>query len=199
MLLGFGASSELLHLIGLVLGLAIGVVMVKKEWVDCEGWDYFSIRRGDHKTAQLKHIRSRRNEAPEEEDPEIALELFRNTIEAGDAESALEAYMEFPGTVGEDDERDLLNLLFEARKLSDFRKLASRHVKRYPDSALIRLKLALVIVRKEQKKELGPKLLATIPVDLLRDEDRQLHATLVKEAQQRKSENAFEFADEEDW
>jgi membrane associated rhomboid family serine protease len=42
---GFAMGSAALHLIGAAAGLLIGVQMVKRGWVDCEGWDWFS-RRG---------------------------------------------------------------------------------------------------------------------------------------------------------
>lgn len=60
---GFGPSSELLHLMGAAIGLPIGVIMLKKGWVDCEEWDWFSVRKGLHlKKAEFAH---RRRFAPE--------------------------------------------------------------------------------------------------------------------------------------
>ncbi|MHC4224596.1 MAG: hypothetical protein ACYSUN_11445, partial [Planctomycetota bacterium] len=45
LLLGFGMSSELLHLIGAGIGAGVGVLMLKQRWVHTAGWDYFSLRR----------------------------------------------------------------------------------------------------------------------------------------------------------
>jgi len=42
----FSMSSAMLHLVGAVAGLVMAIVMLKKNWVDCEGWDYFSVRAG---------------------------------------------------------------------------------------------------------------------------------------------------------
>ena len=36
---GFSMSSEALHLSGLLMGVIPGIIMLKKNWVDCEGWD----------------------------------------------------------------------------------------------------------------------------------------------------------------
>lgn len=44
--MGLMITSEILHLIGGGLGLAVGVAMVKKNWVDCENWDMFSVWEG---------------------------------------------------------------------------------------------------------------------------------------------------------
>ncbi len=42
----FAMSTPVLHLLGAAAGLPIGIVMLKKGWVDCEGWDWFSRRAG---------------------------------------------------------------------------------------------------------------------------------------------------------
>lgn len=48
-----GLTSELLHLTGAAIGVAVGIWMVKKNLVDCEGWDAFSVMQGKHtKTIQ---------------------------------------------------------------------------------------------------------------------------------------------------
>lgn len=41
---GLAPSSELLHLLGMAAGLPIGIIMLRRGWVDCEGWDWFSRR-----------------------------------------------------------------------------------------------------------------------------------------------------------
>jgi membrane associated rhomboid family serine protease len=51
--LGLRITSEILHLIGAGLGFAVGVMMLKKNWVDCENWDMFSVWAGKNtKTLQ---------------------------------------------------------------------------------------------------------------------------------------------------
>lgn len=39
---GFGMSSEMLHMIGVVIGAPIGFFMLRQDMVDCEGWDLVS-------------------------------------------------------------------------------------------------------------------------------------------------------------
>ena len=41
-------SSEVIHLLGAIFGFAIGALMVKKEWVDCENWDLFAVMQGTY-------------------------------------------------------------------------------------------------------------------------------------------------------
>lgn len=51
--LGLRITSEILHLIGAIFGVGVGVVMVKRNLVDCENWDVFSVMAGRHqKTLQ---------------------------------------------------------------------------------------------------------------------------------------------------
>lgn len=44
--LGFRVTSELLHLAGAALGFGIAWLFLKKNWVDCENWDLFSVMAG---------------------------------------------------------------------------------------------------------------------------------------------------------
>jgi membrane associated rhomboid family serine protease len=43
---GFEMSTPVLHLLGAAAGFPIGLVFLKKDWVDCEGWDLLSLRGG---------------------------------------------------------------------------------------------------------------------------------------------------------
>jgi membrane associated rhomboid family serine protease len=60
----FEMSSEMLHLIGAAAGAAAGIVMVKLNLVDCDGWDLFSVMRGKHRhDRSLDHYRETAEEA----------------------------------------------------------------------------------------------------------------------------------------
>lgn len=41
-----GSPSEILHLMGGAVGAVIGIVMLRRNWVDCEGWDLFTRMAG---------------------------------------------------------------------------------------------------------------------------------------------------------
>jgi len=41
-LYGWAVTSELLHLTGAAIGFAVGILMLRLQWVDCEGWDLLS-------------------------------------------------------------------------------------------------------------------------------------------------------------
>ena len=41
---GVHLTSMLLHLMGAAVGIPLGIYLLKKGYVDCEGWDWFSMR-----------------------------------------------------------------------------------------------------------------------------------------------------------
>lgn len=45
---GGALSTPALHLSGAMFGLAAGIVMLKKGWVDCENWDLFRVMSGNY-------------------------------------------------------------------------------------------------------------------------------------------------------
>lgn len=50
--LGVAIGSQVLHLMGAALGLGVGIFMLKKRWIDCEGWDLFSVWKDMHLQAK---------------------------------------------------------------------------------------------------------------------------------------------------
>ncbi len=46
MFVGIEMTSQALHLLGAAVGLPVGIVMLNKGWVDCEGWDLISVYTG---------------------------------------------------------------------------------------------------------------------------------------------------------
>jgi membrane associated rhomboid family serine protease len=49
---GLTFGSQVLHLMGAGIGFGAGVVMLKKDWVDCEGWDLFNVWAGTQHKAR---------------------------------------------------------------------------------------------------------------------------------------------------
>jgi len=63
---GFTMSSELLHIMGFVVALPIGLGMVRLGYVDCEGWDLFSFlngKTGGESTVGRDKVRAREKKA----------------------------------------------------------------------------------------------------------------------------------------
>lgn len=95
-----GFSGSLLHLMGAAVGLPLGIVMVKKGWVDCGGWDWFAVRAGVPRQKALSALRGRREapvEAPvDDEDLDLSLELLQDSLAASDFVTAFEIYRSHP-------------------------------------------------------------------------------------------------------
>ena len=53
-LVGLAITSQALHLMGAAAGFSVGIFMLKKDMVDCEGWDLFSVWSGGKATDLLE-------------------------------------------------------------------------------------------------------------------------------------------------
>lgn len=59
----FAPFTAFLHTCGTVVGAVVGVVFLKMNWVDCDGFDAFSVIEGRH---QRTHYRGEDEKAPDE-------------------------------------------------------------------------------------------------------------------------------------
>lgn len=66
----FGVGSAALHLLGAVVGVGAGVLMLKRDWVDCENWDLFSVWSNRHVTSGELPARDRGPVDEEQVEPE---------------------------------------------------------------------------------------------------------------------------------
>jgi len=88
---GFGVSSALLHLLGAACGLPIGIVMLRRGWVDCEGWDWFTRRKQQEikaTPARGDTTSLRRTQDAAREDAESRAS-FINLVQAGSLDPAM--------------------------------------------------------------------------------------------------------------
>lgn len=197
LLSGLAWGSPMLHLIGAATGFLIGTVMVKADWVDCEGWDLYSPPRGMTE-AQRKSRRPRRKrktsglDATEEGVSRAearsarALAQLRGAIEVGAPYEALSAYH---GLAHEPEgwrplEKDVLGLitLLDREKLiAESVPVMEDYVARFPEgSPRVRLRLAQVLVRDQNRPGRALRILAGLPEadlpDHLRPVRRRLEA-----------------------
>ena len=54
---GVELSSEFLHVVGAVIGFAVGITLLKTGQVDCEHWDIFSVWAGRHLMTPDEHAK----------------------------------------------------------------------------------------------------------------------------------------------
>jgi membrane associated rhomboid family serine protease len=74
---GFGMSSPMLHMAGVLIGLPIGFAMLRQGLVDCEGWDIVSrtdtLRNMNLFRSEKQRAAERQNESVIENPVEVAL------------------------------------------------------------------------------------------------------------------------------
>jgi membrane associated rhomboid family serine protease len=165
-------SSGLLHISGAAWGLVVGIALVKLGWVDCEGWDVFSLAkkrkalrsawasreaRLDLSKQNQRLPRSRKDEADRgglspEERAARRLARVHEAIEQGDMASAGAVFEKWLGMVGNRAPREAFLGIIRAMhergetvtSVPAMRALCRIHPER---SEKARLKLASILLR----------------------------------------------------
>ncbi len=221
---GLELSMGLAELFGLLLGLGVGVVTVKLNLVDCEGWDLFRVMAGTHgsnaeaKPAVKAKPRPKSDTNPEGvakevlaqsrapsgpltvASPETAIKRVRKFLEQGDPHAALAAH-ERAARQLEDyvlPDADLVALLkaFSANQDDPAAiPVMEEFIKRQPEkSAKIRLKLAQLLMQ-DRKFSRALSHLTTIPANALSPELEQLRRQLIRKAGASQDAGAYELGD----
>jgi membrane associated rhomboid family serine protease len=172
----FSVGSSLLHLSGALLGFLLGSILVKTGLVDCEGWDLYSVgARGRPATSAVDRRKKReksqaeaRQEQADDRSAE-ALSQLRAWIGEGDAPASLAAYHRLTrfGNGGhrpvESDLLALIKLLHRDGLQKESVPIMETYIDRHPDkSARIRLKLAQILIRDQQRPTQALRILADI-------------------------------------
>lgn len=184
---GFSASSAMAHAMGALGGLIFGVLLLKLDLVDCEGWDLFSRmkygrtgtmhRPTERKTQRSftervqKKVKKARKARAAGEDPDVtALRVLREHLDAGETEAAMGFYRAMrrkrPSWRPPDPERvDLIKALAAAQQWED----AAGVMQAYLDESMlpspkIRLKLAEVLIRRLERPVAGLRTLEKLSV-----------------------------------
>jgi len=179
-------SSALAHATGAVAGLGIGLLLLKLDLVDCEGWDLLSrmkhgrtgtmhrkTKRKPHRSlvekVQKKVARSRKAKQAAEAPDVVALRDLRAHLDAGETEAAVGLYKatrrKLSGWRPPDPERvDLIKALVAAQAYEDAVGVMQAYLNesRLP-SPKIRLKLAEVLIRRLNRPVAGLQTLDALP------------------------------------
>ncbi len=205
--MGKALSTSTIHLLGAVIGLVAGVVLLKRGVVDCENWDWFSIRAGRHIPVRIQkpkpvEPRSPRTASDVTEERRAALELLRESLAAGDAPTAWEIYSrtaeETGGwLLGEKDSRALVTGLHAAAAWESFATLAQAHIARFAaGSASIRLGLAEHTLRRASRPSRALAMLDALPDASLTPAEIVRGDRARAEAERRIQGGALELADD---
>lgn len=217
---GFGMSSAILHLMGAGFGLAIGIVMLKLNWVDCENWDVFSLRKdrsvkllGDIRAEQraLREELLEKGEAPagssetqDERRREAAQQHIAEYLDAGAHQPAAALFWETDRTCQgwQLPEAEHLRLIIAFHRAGQDREsipLMTRYLRDHAGRATqVRLKLASLLIHQEQRPAKALRVLERIPYDQLTPRVSQHLARLRADAARQIAEGALELEDDGD-
>ncbi|MGE3242310.1 MAG: rhomboid family intramembrane serine protease [Pirellulales bacterium] len=156
---GTAAASSLLHLTGFLVGLPLGIALLKLKAVDCEGWDAFHVWSGDYggfkkepdvlkESAEL----AEKNQARDGNQLVEAKAQLRHYLQAKNPVAALLLYekMRHVGGGLVLDRDELFALIKHLQATNRFREsapLMAELIRRFPDGAdAVRVKLAQLCV-----------------------------------------------------
>jgi hypothetical protein len=205
---GTEISSALLHLFGTGFGLAVGIALLKLDWVDCEGWDLFHVLRGSEGEVQ----RRRRSRDEEEEDdatpvqlnPADSLKHLAAMAGAGHTVAVPALYQRL--------RRDARNQPLPRVELVELIKAMHEHeawadsipimvdcLRMHPDkSARVRLRLAQVVLTQQNRPSQALRVLHKIEPGELPENLETARRQLVKKAEKMRAEGEMELQTE-DW
>lgn len=197
-------SSEFLHVLGAAVGLPLGIAMLRKGWVDCEGWDWFSVRRGDHiRGGAVVYRPAKAAATPEpavDEDRELALDGIRESLAERNPAQALVLHRDAAGDgrwlLPEPELRGLALLLAKEGAWEDAAPLLEEHVGRFPTgNALVRIRLAEHYLERASRPSRARELLLGVDPARLPPAAAVHREKLLRLCQERIDSGAFELLD----
>ena len=203
-------SSEYLHSVGAALGFGVGLWMLKAGWVDCENWDFFSVRAGRHTMSEEERARIDA-ETPAGKQQEAERLQFRREKAAEDIRRALGEGLplvalrihqrmakDLPGwTLAESDLLVLIRSLQERKLWIESIPVMQEYVAQYPQkAALVQLKLAQILLVEDKRPRKALKVLDQINKYVLDDGQLELLRKLRAKADEMYGQDAYELMEE---
>lgn len=200
---GGGMGTPALHLSGAAIGLGVGVVMVKKDWVNCENWDIFNVMAGTYGREADKTIAvgshadptimfGHANVAVSDDLPDTShrakvskrMQKIYDLIDAGDvitaSERLLDLRMQDDTPLNRQHLKRLANGLLKAEMPDDAEIYLEEYVEVYPESASwARLKLAQRLLTEHKRPRAMLAMLKGVRLSELAPEQQDLARKLV--------------------
>ena len=209
---GFAISSAVLHLLGVPIGAAIGLGMLKARRVNCDGHDFISIMTGKRGQEQLTveevaQRDERRKELAREKREQLAegLKMVTHYIDRGHYEVGFKRFEALArkrqGLVL--DEALLVKMINGLEKQPDqkklYRKLLKYYVANYQRLKVnVTFKLAKLLLQQDQQPRKALKQLQQIDQASLSPDQTKMLAKLAQFARKQIAAGAIELQTEED-
>ncbi len=216
---GRAVISELGHLSGATWGAILAFGMLKADWVDCEGWDIFSVlakrralaqqwkQRGEALARNERSLKASvkaatattrsETESNPKERSVAAVRRVRKLIEMGDMDGAVMAYDKAARTLvawpSQPDLYDLIKAMHARKAEADSIRLMRDHCRYYPaESVKLRLKLAHVLIHARQRPTAALRVLAEIPAHSLTTDLESARQKLARQATRMQEDGVLE-------
>lgn len=201
-LAGGRMSTPLLHLIGAAAGLPMGIYMLRRGWVDCEGWDWFSRRahagRGSAPPRPAPADPAAAAASAEQEAEVLAAhhDTFAELVAAGSLDAALSLWHGHGARLGIPIplREHLVAALITRDRHADARPFIAGILAEdpgHPGMSLVEAQLLL----HEQRPAKARGVLAATAGRLDTDRQRELHARLLARAAELEAAGVLEMSD----
>ena len=210
--LGGSMSSSWLHIAGVVIGFPLGVIMLKRGVVDCEGWDMFHVWSGDEggliekqqAADQAAQRRAKKQSKQAGQQRQAASEQICTYVAAGNGKAAYTLYdkMRQQGLeilLGGKEIGSMIKGLHEEQRWAESAPLLVQLIALSPTRAdSLRLKLAQICVVELGRPGRALDLIAAVDAEALPEQHRQFAAKIARRAHQMQSEGFVEL-DDDNW
>lgn len=211
---GFNISSAALHLAGVLTGIPLGLLFLKRKWVDCEGWDFHTVYFADDK-AQEKvrnefRDRNRMEEVREakqqlEDERSRIVNSLQSALDQGQHAAAISIFHKYESELQRGKKLPskmlpaLIGAVTKQKKWDLAIPLLVELLQRHPPekSSGARLKLAQILITGTDQPRQGIAVLKKLP-ETLSDKHVALRSKLVKAAKRSLAEGSLE-VEVHDW
>jgi membrane associated rhomboid family serine protease len=201
-----GAGGSWLHLGGFLLGIPLGVVLLKRGIVDCEGWDIFHVWSGDYgsfkKEPEPQEVFAKVDAVRQSRDAQMLVEAkkqLRLFLQNGNAAAALKLYekmKEVGGglTLDRDELLAIVQSLHKEKRWTESAPYMGQFIQRFPAQAdAMRIKLAQICVLELERPGKALELLHDVDKSKLTEQQATLIKRIAAKAQQMQMEGTVEF------
>jgi hypothetical protein len=201
---GMDSGGSFLHLLGAVMGLFLGVVLLKRKQVDCERWDLFTVLRGEQGQAIKEEAAPPSAEqlaSQAEQRGREARQKLLAYLAIGQAPQALEVYrkirdLKWPVELTQTEQFQLIAGLDQHKRWADAAPLMASYIEEFPEgSQAVRLRLAQICLVELERPQRTLELLEPLVPAQLNEKQQLLQKHLTKVARQQIEEGAMELDD----
>jgi hypothetical protein len=207
----FAMSSEVLHILGAIVGFPIGCLLLKLNLVDCEGWDAFSLWRGRTLVEEIAGPKVLRLNRPSSDldalppaPPRVPVDRRIDQLKAALIKrNPLGAWSAYKDLRDRDRHRSIddgtLRKLIDAMRIGkDWGSLIvvlEDYIERFPETAdRARLVLADILIRREQRPRAALRVLDPISTAQLSKAERLFAHKLTKLAHSQIDDGVMELS-----